>query len=71
MDSVADVITVPSSSLAPPPKSLTMEADARFLTGICKLKEELILLVDLPKIVSGEDFGQITELDQDINKRGV
>lgn len=65
VDSVADVITVSSSTLAPPPKSVSNEADARFLTGICKQPDELILLVDLPTIIDYEELAQLTDLNKE------
>jgi purine-binding chemotaxis protein CheW len=63
VDSVQDVITVGSASLSPPPKSLSVEAESRFLTGICKQKDNLIMLVDLKMIIDRQEMAQLTEID--------
>jgi purine-binding chemotaxis protein CheW len=70
VDSVADVITVSSSTLAPPPKSVSSETEARFLTHICKAQGELILLVDLPTIIDYEDMGKLVDFnkEQELNE---
>ena len=68
VDSVQDVITVGSSSLSPPPKSVSSEAESRFLTGICKQKDHLIMLVDLNQIIDYQDMGQISNLNAGHNE---
>jgi purine-binding chemotaxis protein CheW len=67
VDSVQDVITVPSKSLAPPPKTVTSNVDARFLTGICKQPDNLIMLIDLLSILENEEIGQITDMGKESN----
>jgi purine-binding chemotaxis protein CheW len=68
VDSVEDVITVGSTSLSPPPKSVSNKAESRFLTGICKQKDSLIMLVDLNSIIDREEMEQITDLDTESNE---
>jgi purine-binding chemotaxis protein CheW len=68
VDSVDDVITVGSASLSPPPKSLSSEAESRFLTGICKQKDSLIMLVDLNQIIDDQEMNQINELNPGHNE---
>jgi purine-binding chemotaxis protein CheW len=66
VDSVQDVIRVPTKSLSTPPKTITSKVDARYLTGICKLPDNLIMLIDLTNILGYEEIGQITELQEEI-----
>jgi purine-binding chemotaxis protein CheW len=66
VDSVADVITVSQNSLAPPPKTISSGNDARFLTGLCKQKDDLIMLVDLPKIMNHDELRQITDIESTV-----
>ena len=66
VDSVQDVIRVPSKSLSPPPKTVSSNVDARFLTGICKQPDTLIMLIDLTNILDYEEMGQVTEMSQEV-----
>lgn len=59
VDSVEDVIRVPTGDISPPPKTLSSSVDARFLTGICKLPESLIMLLDLSNILTDEETKQV------------
>ena len=63
VDSVQDVIRVASNSLSPPPKTLASNVDARFLDGICKLPDSLILLIDLLKISGYEEIGEAEQIE--------
>ncbi len=69
VDSVQDVIRVPSKSLAPPPKTVTSNVDARFLTGICKMPDNLIMLIDLLNILENKEIGQISELKKEFDEK--
>jgi purine-binding chemotaxis protein CheW len=65
VDSVQDVIRVSTKSLSPPPKTFASNIDARFLTGICKQPDNLIMLIDLTSILGNEELGQISQIDED------
>lgn len=52
VDSVEDVVRVSPDNISPPPKTLSAVMDAGFLTSICKTQDDLILLIDLSKILS-------------------
>ncbi len=69
VDSVQDVIRVSQKSLSPPPKTMSSKVDARFLTGICKQPDNLIMLIDLINILSYEETGQVTQLTDEIEER--
>ena len=66
VDSVHDVIRVPAKSLSPPPKTFTSNIDARFLTGICKQPDNLIMLIDLTNLLGIEEIGQIANLTEEV-----
>ncbi|QLH74266.1 MAG: purine-binding chemotaxis protein CheW [Methanomassiliicoccales archaeon] len=51
VDSIEDVMRVSRSTISPPPKTLSMGVDTRFLTGICKTPDKLIMLLDLNNII--------------------
>ena len=66
VDSVHDVIRVPARSLSPPPKTFTTNIDARFLTGICKQPDILIMLIDLTTLLGIDEVGQISNITDDL-----
>ena len=55
VDAVEDVMRVPRQSISPPPRTLSTGMDTSFLTGICKLPNKLIMLLDLNKIIGDDD----------------
>jgi purine-binding chemotaxis protein CheW len=59
VDSVQDVIRISSKSISPPPRTVSRNVDARFLTGICKLPDQLIMLLDLTTVLSEEEIEQV------------
>lgn len=58
VDAVQDVIRVPASAMAPLPKTVASEVDARFLVGIFKLPDRLVALLDLSRILSPQELGE-------------
>jgi purine-binding chemotaxis protein CheW len=61
VDSVEDVIRVSSQNISDPPKTITKKVDSSFLTGICKLPEDLVMLLDISKLLSVEEIEQVRE----------
>lgn len=55
VDSVEDVMRVPRQSVSLPPKTLTNGVDTSFLTGICKMPDKLIMLLDLNNLIETEE----------------
>jgi purine-binding chemotaxis protein CheW len=55
VDAVEDVMRVPRQSISPPPKTLATGIDSTFLTGICKLQDKLIMLLDIDKVIVEEE----------------
>jgi len=68
VDSVQDVIRIPKKSLSPPPKAFTTKVDGRFLSGICKHPENLIMLIDLTNILDYDEFNKISELTDEVKE---
>ena len=50
---------VPSASISPPPATMTAGMNVNFLTGICKLSDRLVMLLDLNKIMNANEIAQI------------
>ena len=64
VDSVQDVIRISPQVISPPPEVVSRTIDSRFLTGVCRLEHELIMLLDLNNLFSEEEKEGI----QSINK---
>jgi len=57
VDAVEDVMRVPKESISPPPKSLS-GSESSALTGISKLPDKLIMMLDLEKVINGVELGR-------------
>jgi len=53
VDSVSEVAYVPTAKVEPPPNVGTDES-ARFISGVCNMENELLILVDLDKLLADE-----------------
>ena len=72
VDSVEDVMRVPRANISPPPKTLASDVDASFLTGICKLENKLVMLLDLESIlVNKNDLEDVSKLSGEAKKGGA
>jgi purine-binding chemotaxis protein CheW len=54
VDGVSEVLRVPEEAIEPPSPIVTT-VDSAFLTGIAKVDERLIILLDLEKVLSPEE----------------
>jgi purine-binding chemotaxis protein CheW len=61
VDQVVEVLKVPISSIEMAP-SITKGVDAYFLSGVAKIGERLIILLDLERALSADEMKQINEL---------
>ncbi|MGA1822031.1 MAG: chemotaxis protein CheW [Thermoplasmatota archaeon] len=76
VDSVKDVIRVSPQTISPPPKTISSKVDARFLTGICRHQNGLLMLLDLDNLFSDEEIEGLDNIDlnegmQNESKDGV
>jgi purine-binding chemotaxis protein CheW len=55
VDSVQDVIRVSPEVISPPPEVVSRAVDSRFLTGVCRLENELVMLLDLNNLFNDEE----------------
>ena len=61
VDSVREVMRVPPDSITEPPKMVSSQKAARFLAGICRLPDQLILLIDISRILDTDQLGQVVK----------
>ena len=62
VDAVTEVLRIPADSVEPP-SSLITTADSDYLLGIAKLKDRMITLLDLNKILSHDQAEKLSEMD--------
>jgi purine-binding chemotaxis protein CheW len=61
VDAASEVLRIPHSEIEPPPKVLADDTSS-FVTGVGKLKDRLIILVDLQKVLQRGDLRKASEL---------
>jgi len=61
VDMVKEVIRVEKSVIEPPPE-LTMNVNANYITGVAKLQDSLLILLDLDKVLSVEEQEHLSEV---------
>ena len=59
-DSVAEVVYLKASEIDPAP-SVGTEESARFIQGVSNRKEDLLILVDLNKLLSDNEWDEISQ----------
>ncbi len=64
VDRVADVMDVSASDIKARP-NLGTKLDTRYLPGIVNRKDDMVLLVDVDKLLDPETFGRVVEELQD------
>ena len=55
MDGVSEILRVPDESVEPTPPMVTSGTSAEFIRGVAKVKERLIIVLDLNRIFSSEE----------------
>ncbi len=63
VDSASEVMKIPQSEIEPPPRVLG-DGDMGYVTGVGKLKDRLIILVDLNRVLQRGDLAKATDLSE-------
>ncbi|WP_027187204.1 chemotaxis protein CheW [Desulfovibrio cuneatus] len=61
VDSVSEVLRIPASTVEPPPP-VVAGLESEYISGVGKLHDRLLILLDLDKLLSGEDMESIGQL---------
>ncbi|WP_243438573.1 chemotaxis protein CheW [Fundidesulfovibrio soli] len=56
VDSVSEVLRIPASTVEPPP-SIMSGIESEYISGVGKLEDRLLILIDLDKLLSSEEQG--------------
>ena len=54
VDSVSEVLRIPASTVEPPPPVVS-GLESQYISGVGKLEDRLLILLDLNKLLSGEE----------------
>jgi len=61
VDSVTKVLKVHTSSIEPPPDIVAEGLKSRHIYGVCKMDDDLVILLDFEKILQVEDIEKLKE----------
>lgn len=64
VDSVNEVLRIPSSIVEPPP-NVTVDSGANYITGVARLEDRLLILLDLRKLI-GETNQVLEEITDSV-----
>ena len=62
VDKVKEVIRVEKIIIEPPP-DLTTSVNANYITGVAKLQDRLLILLDLDKVLSSDEQEHLSEIE--------
>lgn len=70
VDGVSDVVALPAQSIKPPPE-LGAALDTRYITGLGTLNDEMLILVDIEKLIGSEELQIVDHSTENIQKEVV
>lgn len=64
VDSVSEVLRINSTNIEPAPH-IVCSIDSKYITGVAKVGERLLILLDLDKLLSDEEKVQLSEMHEE------
>ncbi len=64
VDSVTQVLKVQADKILPPPEIVAAGLKNQYITGVCKIDERMLILLDFNRILLVEEFKKLNELKQ-------
>ncbi|WP_440480566.1 chemotaxis protein CheW [Ramlibacter tataouinensis] len=59
VDSVSDVLALPEEAIRPTPEFASATFDTRYITGLATVEEELLILLDIEKLMTSADMALV------------
>ena len=59
VDSVSDVLTLTGENIRPTPEFASATFDTKYITGLGTLDEQMIILLDIEKLMTGADMALV------------
>ena len=63
VDAVSEVLRIPASTVEPPPP-VVAGVDSDYISGVGKLQDRLLIMLDLDKLLSSEDMDMLSTMSQ-------
>jgi len=63
VDDVTEIISMPKNRVQPPPR-VVKGIESTYLKGVCRHKDEILMILDLDQILSAEEKITLTELSR-------
>lgn len=60
VDAVSEVLRIPASTVEPPPVVAGVDSD--YISGVGKLQDRLLIMLDLDKLLSSEDMDMLSTM---------
>ena len=64
VDSVSEVLRLPTSNVEPAPEIISTKIRADYLKGVGKLDDRLLILLDLEKVLSDEEMSHVAAVGE-------
>ncbi len=64
VDSVTQVLKVPANSIKPPPDIVVSGLHSQYITGVCRIDQRLLILLDFDRILLVEEIKKLREINQ-------
>ena len=61
VDAVSEVLRIPASTVEPPPP-VVAGVDSDYISGVGKLQDRLLIMLDLDKLLSSDDLEMLTSV---------
>ena len=67
VDAVSEVLKIPINRIEPPPEIIVSSIDSEYISGVIKLEENLLILLDFKKILRIEERNKLRQVHQDLS----
>ncbi len=68
VDQVTRVIKIPQSAIQPPPEMVLSALKSQYISGVCKLDEQLMAILDFNRILVVDEFKKLAALKRQQGK---
>jgi purine-binding chemotaxis protein CheW len=66
VDSVSEVIRLPESSVEPTPTVIANKIGTEYVRGVGKLEDRLLIMLDLDRILSANEFNNVNIISPEV-----
>lgn len=62
VDNVSEILNIPSQDIQSAPKLINQRAEGKYILGVAKQEERMIVLLDVDKLVTDHDYSIMNEI---------